>query len=83
MVEKKRILIPGGAGYIGSHVVLCVLLTRRYKVTGKDNEEGIGEKKDYLIGKLKSLLVFLPLPLLRFGRCYSHGHICKLVSRVS
>lgn len=33
MVDKKRILIPGGAGYIGSHVVLCVLLTRRYKVT--------------------------------------------------
>lgn len=30
-----RILIPGGAGYIGSHVVLSVLLTRRYRVTGK------------------------------------------------
>lgn len=37
MAEKKRILIPGGAGYIGSHVVLCVLLTRRYKVTGMSN----------------------------------------------
>ena len=38
MVDKKqRILIPGGAGYIGSHVVLCVLLTRRYKVTVVDN----------------------------------------------
>lgn len=33
--SKQRILIPGGAGYIGSHVVLCVLLTRRYKVTGE------------------------------------------------
>ncbi|PWN30471.1 UDP-glucose 4-epimerase [Jaminaea rosea] len=33
----KRILIPGGAGYIGSHVVLSVLLTRRYKVTVIDN----------------------------------------------
>lgn len=32
-----RILIPGGAGYIGSHVVLCVLLTRRYRVTGKSS----------------------------------------------
>lgn len=35
MVARARILIPGGAGYIGSHVVLCVLLTRRYKVTGE------------------------------------------------
>ncbi|CEH13837.1 udp-glucose 4-epimerase [Ceraceosorus bombacis] len=34
---KQRVLIPGGAGYIGSHVVLCVLLTRRYKVTVLDN----------------------------------------------
>ncbi|PWN23705.1 UDP-glucose 4-epimerase [Microstroma glucosiphilum] len=32
-----RILIPGGAGYIGSHVVLSVLLTRRYRVTVIDN----------------------------------------------
>ena len=37
MVDKKRILIPGGAGYIGSHVVLCCLLTRRYKVTVIEN----------------------------------------------
>ena len=34
-MTKQRILIPGGAGYIGSHVVLCVLLTRKYKVTGE------------------------------------------------
>lgn len=33
--DIKRILIPGGAGYIGSHVVLACLLTRRYKVTGE------------------------------------------------
>lgn len=34
MVDKQRILIPGGAGYIGSHVVLTVLNTRKYRVTG-------------------------------------------------
>ena len=33
-MAKQRVLIPGGAGYIGSHVVFCVLQTRRYKVTG-------------------------------------------------
>ena len=32
---KPRILIPGGAGYIGSHVALVTLLTRKYRVTGK------------------------------------------------
>lgn len=31
--EKKRVLIPGGAGYIGSHVALTVLNTRKFKVT--------------------------------------------------
>ncbi|KDN53072.1 UDP-glucose 4-epimerase [Tilletiaria anomala UBC 951] len=36
-MTKQRVLIPGGAGYIGSHVVLCVLQTRRYKVTVIDN----------------------------------------------
>ncbi|CAO1629939.1 unnamed protein product [Sympodiomycopsis kandeliae] len=35
--ELPRILIPGGAGYIGSHVVLSVLLTRRYRVVVVDN----------------------------------------------
>ena len=33
-MPKQRVLIPGGAGYIGSHVVFCVLATRKYKVTG-------------------------------------------------
>lgn len=33
--QLPRILIPGGAGYIGSHVVLSVLLTRRYRVVGE------------------------------------------------
>ncbi|UZJ52019.1 hypothetical protein CBS101457_001339 [Exobasidium rhododendri] len=33
VADIKRILVPGGAGYIGSHIVLCLLLTRRYKVT--------------------------------------------------
>jgi UDP-glucose 4-epimerase len=33
--SKPRILIPGGAGYIGSHVALVTLLTRKYRVTGK------------------------------------------------
>ena len=37
MAEKKRILIPGGAGYIGSHVALTVLNTRKYRVTIIDN----------------------------------------------
>ncbi|WFD31448.1 hypothetical protein MSPP1_002483 [Malassezia sp. CBS 17886] len=35
--EKKRVLIPGGAGYIGSHVVLTVLNTRKFRVTVLDN----------------------------------------------
>lgn len=34
-MTKQRVLIPGGAGYIGSHIVLSVLETRRYKVTGE------------------------------------------------
>lgn len=33
MESKKRVLIPGGAGYIGSHVALTVLETRKYRVT--------------------------------------------------
>ena len=37
MAEKKRILIPGGAGYIGSHVALTVLNTRKFRVTIIDN----------------------------------------------
>ncbi|PWO00417.1 UDP-glucose 4-epimerase [Tilletiopsis washingtonensis] len=36
-MTKQRVLIPGGAGYIGSHIVLCVLLTRKYTVTVVDN----------------------------------------------
>ncbi|WFD37607.1 uncharacterized protein MJAP1_000554 [Malassezia japonica] len=35
--EKKRVLIPGGAGYIGSHVALTVLNTHKFKVTIFDN----------------------------------------------
>ncbi|SJX66360.1 related to GAL10-UDP-glucose 4-epimerase [Sporisorium reilianum f. sp. reilianum] len=35
--QKPRILIPGGAGYIGSHVALVTLLTRKYRVTVLDN----------------------------------------------
>ncbi|WFD23604.1 hypothetical protein MEQU1_002298 [Malassezia equina] len=37
MTDKKRILIPGGAGYIGSHVALTVLNTRKFRVTVLDN----------------------------------------------
>lgn len=33
MTEKKRVLIPGGAGYIGSHVALTVLNTHKFRVT--------------------------------------------------
>ncbi|EPQ30388.1 uncharacterized protein PFL1_01914 [Pseudozyma flocculosa PF-1] len=35
--QKPRILIPGGAGYIGSHVALVTLLTRKFRVTVLDN----------------------------------------------
>ncbi|KZT62681.1 UDP-glucose 4-epimerase [Calocera cornea HHB12733] len=33
----KRVLVTGGAGYIGSHIVLTLLLTRQYKVLSIDN----------------------------------------------
>ncbi|KAG8891236.1 UDP-glucose-4-epimerase, partial [Tulasnella sp. 417] len=33
----RRVLVTGGAGYIGSHIVLTLLLTRRYKVLSIDN----------------------------------------------
>ncbi|EJU02556.1 UDP-glucose 4-epimerase [Dacryopinax primogenitus] len=33
----KRVLVTGGAGYIGSHIVLILLLTRQYKVLSIDN----------------------------------------------
>ncbi|KAG8927558.1 UDP-glucose-4-epimerase [Tulasnella sp. 419] len=33
----RRVLVTGGAGYIGSHIVLTLLLTRRYKVISIDN----------------------------------------------
>ncbi|PKI85280.1 hypothetical protein MVES1_001381 [Malassezia vespertilionis] len=36
-MEKKRVLIPGGAGYIGSHVVYTVLKTGKYNVAVVDN----------------------------------------------
>lgn|SRR5258706_10607163 len=34
---KQRILVTGGAGYIGSHTVLSLALTRRFKVVSIDN----------------------------------------------
>ncbi|THH15115.1 hypothetical protein EW146_g5312 [Bondarzewia mesenterica] len=33
----KRVLVTGGAGYIGSHVVYALQATRRYKVISVDN----------------------------------------------
>ena len=33
----QRILVTGGAGYIGSHTVLSLALTRRFKVVSIDN----------------------------------------------
>ncbi|KAM0753510.1 UDP-glucose 4-epimerase [Meredithblackwellia eburnea MCA 4105] len=34
---RKWILVTGGAGYIGSHVMLCCLLSGKYKVVTIDN----------------------------------------------
>ncbi|KAH8992904.1 THO complex subunit 1 transcription elongation factor-domain-containing protein [Lactarius akahatsu] len=34
---KKRVLVTGAAGYIGSHVVFALQQTRRYKVVSIDN----------------------------------------------
>lgn len=33
----RRVLVTGGAGYIGSHIALVLALTRRYKVFSIDN----------------------------------------------
>ncbi|KAF8511273.1 UDP-glucose 4-epimerase [Hysterangium stoloniferum] len=33
----RRVIVTGGAGYIGSHVVLTLLLTRQFKVISIDN----------------------------------------------
>ncbi|KAG0703685.1 THO complex subunit 1 transcription elongation factor-domain-containing protein [Suillus ampliporus] len=35
--EEMRVLVTGGAGYIGSHVVYALQQTRRYKVISVDN----------------------------------------------
>ncbi|KAI6154052.1 THO complex subunit 1 transcription elongation factor-domain-containing protein [Pisolithus tinctorius] len=35
--EENRVLVTGGAGYIGSHVVFALQQTRRYKVISIDN----------------------------------------------
>jgi len=37
LTPLKRVLVTGGAGYIGSHVVYCLQKTRRYKVITIDN----------------------------------------------
>ncbi|KAK7040177.1 UDP-glucose-4-epimerase [Paramarasmius palmivorus] len=33
----RKVLVTGGAGYIGSHIVYCLAKTRRYKVISVDN----------------------------------------------
>ncbi|KAI0319956.1 UDP-glucose 4-epimerase [Amylostereum chailletii] len=35
--EERRVLVTGGAGYIGSHIVYALQETRRYKVVSIDN----------------------------------------------
>ncbi|KAG1904509.1 THO complex subunit 1 transcription elongation factor-domain-containing protein [Suillus fuscotomentosus] len=35
--EEMRVLVTGGAGYIGSHVIYALQQTRRYKVISADN----------------------------------------------
>ncbi|KAF8584068.1 UDP-glucose 4-epimerase [Ramaria rubella] len=37
MSSLRRVLVTGGAGYIGSHIVLTLLLTQRFKVVSIDN----------------------------------------------
>ncbi|PLW51778.1 hypothetical protein PCANC_05553 [Puccinia coronata f. sp. avenae] len=37
LARRCLCLVTGGAGYIGSHVLLCCLLTRKYKVLTIDN----------------------------------------------
>ncbi|KAG2149407.1 hypothetical protein BD769DRAFT_1624094 [Suillus cothurnatus] len=36
--EEMRVLVTGGAGYIGSHVIYALQQTRRYKVISADKE---------------------------------------------
>ncbi|KAJ7610875.1 THO complex subunit 1 transcription elongation factor-domain-containing protein [Roridomyces roridus] len=36
-VSSKRVLVTGGAGYIGSHVIYTLQKTRRYKIVSLDN----------------------------------------------
>ncbi|KAI0652734.1 UDP-glucose 4-epimerase [Trametes meyenii] len=40
----SRVLVTGGAGYIGSHVIFALQETRRYKVTSVDNHHNSSPK---------------------------------------
>ncbi|KAK1226492.1 UDP-glucose-4-epimerase [Marasmius sp. AFHP31] len=40
----RNVLVTGGAGYIGSHVVYCLAKTRRYKVISIDNHHNSHSK---------------------------------------
>ncbi|KAM5538332.1 hypothetical protein V8D89_007934 [Ganoderma adspersum] len=50
--QKDRVLVTGGAGYIGSHVIFALQQTRRYKVISVDNHHNSSPKALERVAKI-------------------------------